>query len=128
MRLVVEVDIRGPIADGRAVRELDAALEDAVEAVARQAYANVMGILNAEIRNPTPYYETQITVDRAGADRVVHDRGIVYGPWLEGVGSRNRPRPGFPGYHAFRRATQQTESEAPALVERAIRPHLERMR
>lgn len=127
MRLVVEVDIRGPIADGRAVRELDAALEDAVDAVARQAYANVMGILNAKIKRPTPYYETQITVQELGADRLVHDREIVYGRWLEGVSWRNWTT-SFKGYRAFGNAASTTRLQADRLVQHALAPHLERMR
>jgi hypothetical protein len=31
----------------------------------------------------------------------------VYGPWLEGVGSRNFPVTRFRGYHAFRVAAQE---------------------
>lgn len=123
----LHIDAHGPIFDRMADREIDAFLEQAKDDVAAQAHANVAMFLNAQIRNPTPYYETQIITQRAGADRIVHDRGIIYGPWLEGVGSRNRTTR-FKGYASFRKAFQQTEREAPALLQRTLQPYLERMR
>lgn len=127
MAIEIEVEVSGPIADGTAEAVMADFLEDAKDTVAQQAYANVMTFLNASIRNPTPYYETQIIVQSAGADRIVHDRGVIYGPWLEGVGSRNSPVTRFPGYHSFRRAAQQTESQAGQLLEHTLQPYLRRL-
>lgn len=126
MELRIEVDASGPVFDGRADAAVLAFEEQAKDDVAAQAYANVMMFLNAQIRNPTPYYETQIITQRAGADRIVHDRGIIYGPWLEGTGSRNRTTR-FKGYASFRKAAQQTEREAPAILDRTLQPYLGRM-
>ena len=122
----IDVDISGPLFDGRAEHELRAAENDIADAVARQAYANVMTNLNASIKNPTPYYETQITIDSSIADRTVHDRGVIYGNWLEGTGSRNKTTR-FKGYASFRRAAQKTEAEADRIAEHALQPHLRRM-
>jgi hypothetical protein len=122
----VEVTTSGPLFDGRYKAELRAALDDIEDAVAQQAYSNVMANLNASIRNPTPYYETQIVVQNAVTGREVNDRGIVYGPWLEGVGSRNATSR-FKGYSSFRRAAQKTEGEAGPIAEHALRPHIARL-
>lgn len=122
----VVIRASGPLFDGQARHELDAAIKDISEAVGQQAYSNVMTNLNASIKHPTPYYETQILVQNFAADTVVHDRGIVYGPWLEGTGSRNRTTR-FKGYHSFRRAAQKTEREADRIAEHALEPHLRRM-
>jgi hypothetical protein len=46
----------------------------------------------------------------------VHDSGIVYGPWLEGVGSRNAPVTRFAGYSMFRKVAQQIERKAPDML------------
>ena len=54
------------------------------------------------------------------SDVVVHDRRIIYGPWLEGVGSRNATTR-FKGYSSFRRAFQELERQAPRLVEQDVR-------
>lgn len=122
----IEIRTHGPLFDGRAAHAVTAFLEEAKDDVAHQAYSNVMANLNASIRNPTPYYETQVTVDRAGANRVVNDRGIIYGPWLEGVGSRNKTTR-FKGYFSFRRAVHKTRTEATGVAERTLRKYLPRM-
>lgn len=122
----VEVVFSGALFTGHPDTVIDAFLDEAVREVAQQGYSEVMGILNREIRNPTPYYETQILVQPIQEDLVVHDRGVVYGPWLEGVGSRNQATR-FKGYHAFRRATQKLEREAPVLAERLLPKYLARL-
>jgi hypothetical protein len=122
----VDVDRSGPLFDGRA----DRAARDYVDAVqlevGKQGLAEVHTILDASIRHPTPYYETQLVVERAAPDVVVHDRGIVYGPWLEGVGSRNKTTR-FKGYFAFRRARHRLEQLVPAIAERVLQRFLRRM-
>lgn len=123
---VVEVDVSGPIFDGRALAAVDAFLEDAKDEVGAQASAEVHLILDRSIRHPTPYYETQVHVERAGMDRSVNDRGVVYGAWLEGVGSRNLTTR-FKGYHAFRIATAVVEQRVEELVQPALRRHLPEM-
>jgi hypothetical protein len=120
----VEVRASGPLFDGRAPGIIQDFLEDAQMAVGAQGLADVHRLLDASIRHPTPYYETQLTVQRLASDVVVHDRGIVYGPWLENGGSRSAI---FAGYHSFRRARQELERKVPALVEPALRRHVARL-
>jgi hypothetical protein len=85
--------------------------------VAGQALAEVQLNLDRSIQHPTPYYETQIMIQRQGDDMVVHDRGIVYGPWLEGLSHRNQTTR-FKGYRAFRRATEEMRrTRAPQLAQ-----------
>jgi hypothetical protein len=110
---------RGPYFDRRRPAIIHAMERDCVEQVAQQAYAYVMTNLHSSIRHSTPYYETQVTNDRRGDDRRIHDRGVVYGPWLEGTGSRNRTTR-FKGYASFRRATQQADKDVPRLVARVV--------
>lgn len=111
------ITVSGPLFNaGTTRRVVDGFLDEATREVANQGLANVQLLLDRSIRNPTPYYETQIVVQRMADSRVVHDRGIVYGPWLEGTGSRNRTTR-FKGYASFRRATQQLQLQAPGLVD-----------
>lgn len=123
---MTEIFFEGPIFDGRAARAAHDFCHAVADDVAQQGRSDVMSNLNASIRHPTPYYETQITVDRAGTDRIVNDRGIIYGPWLEGVGSRNATTR-FKGYHSFRRAAQKLQGEVPRLAAYTLRRFLERM-
>jgi hypothetical protein len=43
----------------------------------------------------------------------------VYGPWLEGVGSRNNTTR-FKGYHAFRNAAQALQQRFEGMGERLL--------
>ncbi|MEU4804314.1 hypothetical protein [Actinosynnema sp. NPDC023587] len=126
--MTIVVVASGPMFNGRAVEASGEFLDAALDEVAGQGYANVMSNLNASIQNPTPYYETQVTVDRAGSDRVVHDRDVIYGPWLEGTGSRNSPETSFRGYRSFRRAAALLDKQALELSEHVLQRYLPRMR
>lgn len=122
----VTVVISGALFTGHPDRIIDAYLDDAAREVAAQGYADVMDILNASIKHPTPYYETQVTIDQARDTLVVHDRGVIYGPWLEGVSSRNTSTR-FKGYAAFRKATQRLKTKAPQLAQRLLPKYLGRL-
>lgn len=119
----MEVVLKGPLFDSRAPATFRAIGEDCEREVAQQGYAYVRTNLNASIRNPTPYYETQIVVQKRAGDHVIHDRGIIYGAWLEGVGSRNKTTR-FKGYFSFRRARQQLEADVPRICSQVVVRHL----
>jgi hypothetical protein len=122
----VEIDVSGPLFDGRAAAAVAAFAEDAAREVQAQAYSEVMTNLNQSIREPTPYYETQIAMSRDAGDYRVHDRGVIYGPWLEGTSSRNRTTR-FRGYASFRRAAQSIQAKVPQLVQAALARAIQRM-
>lgn len=122
----VTVTIRGSLFDGHPDAVIDAFLDEAAREVAQQGYADVMDILNREIKNPTPYYETQVVVDAAREGFVVHDRNVIYGPWLIGISSRNA-RSRYKGMHHFRRAGQALARKAPQLAERLLPKYLGRL-
>lgn len=117
----------GPMFDGRAQREVVAFMDELKVAVADQASADVHHIAEQSFKHPTPYYETQIHRFRRSRTEVVDDRGIVYGPWLEGIGSRNRTTR-FKGYHLWRRATEQARAAVPRLARSVLARHLRGMR
>jgi len=119
----VLVVMHGPLFEhGRADEIVDEFLHDAKKTVGDKALANWAENLDSSIRHPTPYYETQILNEPDGDAYVVNDRGIIYGPWLEGVGSRNRTTR-FKGYFSLRRAFQKLHGE----IENVIEPHVRRM-
>lgn len=120
------VEISGPIFDGRASAAVERLCDEAQRAVAQQGFADVHQILNARIQHPTPYYETQITVEAMDGGQVVHDRGVIYGPWLNGTGSRNETTR-FKGYGAFRITKQELHEKVPALVDPIVKRHLPEM-
>lgn len=118
----VTVRMSGPVLEGRAPEIVNDYLDDALGEVARQGYADVMANLNTALRRPTPYYETQVTYQRMIPSELwlIHDRDIIYGPWLEGTGSRNRTTR-FKGYASFRRAAQTLDRRAGELAEYVFR-------
>lgn len=120
--MTATVTLSGPIFDGRRDQIMSDLIDEITNRVGGQAVSDVHKNLDVSIRHPTPYYETQIALKKEGASAIVHDNKVIYGPWLEGTGSRNSPRTRFPGYASFRRATQQVEREAPDIV----RPILDR--
>jgi len=122
----VQVTITGPIFGGAAAGATTLFLAEAQRRVAEQGLANVQQYLDRSIRHPTPYYETQIVVQTLGQDTVVHDRKIIYGPWLEGTSRRNQTTR-FKGYASFRRATQALIPRVPALINHILAGYLDRL-
>ncbi|MGV9803926.1 hypothetical protein ACWDTP_38425, partial [Mycobacterium sp. NPDC003449] len=57
----------------------------------------------------------------------VNDGGVVYGPWLEGTGSRNAPVTRFRGYATFRRVKAMIDRRAPGIAQRLLRRYIGRM-
>ena len=96
-------------------------LQRAQEDVAQYANVRIHTMLEQRIRNPTPYYRTQPTIERPPGQQIIHDRGIEYGPWLEGTSSRNRSST-FKGYHAWADALAQTDQASQAIIEQAFEP------
>lgn len=85
-----------------------------------QALAEWHRILDQRIQQPTPYYETQLTLRRIPDGAQAHDRGVVYGPWLEGTSRRNALS-SFKGYHAARLAAEATAARVDTLTEPVVR-------
>jgi hypothetical protein len=123
----VEMRASGPFFNGLAALAVEGMLHEVVHEVASQALAEWHGFLNSSIQHPTPYYETQLMVQPMSTlQEVVHDRGIIYGPWLEGVGSRNQSTR-FKGYASLRRAFQSAKAKAGALAAVALSRFIGRM-
>jgi hypothetical protein len=111
----VQITISGPVLEGRVSTLIAAMIEEMRYRLAAQGLSNVQRNLDRSIRHPTPYYETQIMVERSGVDWTVHDRKIIYGMWLEGLSHRNTTTR-FKGYHSFLRATEELQHQAPAIL------------
>jgi hypothetical protein len=124
----IEVDLSGvPLAQGNGGAILDAWMVEVKESFARQGLSQIGYWMDVFFRDPTPFYETQVTIDRRGDDRVIHDRGVIYGPWLAGVGSRNAPS-SFKGYTHWRRTFQWLENEeGPRIIDRHLPKLVDRL-
>jgi hypothetical protein len=119
--------VSGPWFDARGDMYVDDMCAEIVDKVTQQGYSEVMLLLSMTIRNPTPYYETQVQhYQVSDFEGVVDDRGIIYGPWLEGVGSSNQSTR-FKGYHNWRDATRILQKYASDLAARARDRFADRM-
>lgn len=121
-----EVNFSGPIFNGQAAEAAKAFTEEATHAISRVTLNTVRVNLNSSIRVNTGHYVSQVHTDRAGVGDRVNDGRMIYGPWLEGTGSRNRSTR-FKGYWSFRRAAQEINGRADAIAEAVLPPSLSRM-
>ncbi len=97
----------GPLLDGEApgiIKRLDHELG---EKVSDAGVDMVKAFLDNVLKHPTGYYRSRVTQNSGR----ISDSNVVYGPWLEGVGSRNQ-RSRFKGYATFRKVTQQLQNRA----------------
>ena len=123
----VTVITKGPMFDGRAVRALDRLADDATEQVADQGVTDVRQFLDSVLKNPTGFYQSRIQTDRKTRDRsVVTDSQVVYGPWLAGVGSRNKTSR-FKGYAHWRRVAQQLQRNVVRITRPVVRRRVRQM-
>jgi hypothetical protein len=123
------VTIHGPLFDGQARGIISDMCDDIAEAVADDGRELVLINLNDSLQTQTPYYTTMIDIhpDDGPHSMAAGDNGVVYGPWLEGIGSRNAPVTRFKGYASFRRAAQGLEQTAGATAQRVAEPYIARL-
>ncbi len=117
---------RGPLFDGRArgaLRDYRKAVE---EALADDLLINIQTRLRLVLRNPTGYYQRRVRKTRATGHPRVTDSRVIYGPWLEGTGSRNVTT-SFKGYSTFRLMAQRTQRNAVRIAERIAPRYVARM-
>lgn len=121
-----KASLAGQILAGRPERVTQEALAYALSQAGQAAIEHVHRILDQSIRHPTPYYETQITLDVPPGHVRVHDRDVPYGPWLEGVSPRNT-RSRFKGYHAFQKTTTWLEPRVQGIADDAVARYISRL-
>jgi hypothetical protein len=122
----IEIRVSGALFDGRMRALIAAMIDDMKYAVASQVLADWQLNMDRSFQHPTPYYETQVTVQPVGEDYMVHDRGIVYGPWVEGTSSRNSTTR-FKGYASLRRAVDGVrQHKADQICQRIAREYARR--
>lgn len=115
---MTDIEYDGPFFDDAEYASLARHMvTDVEDTVARRGVPVVRNTVSSSIRVDGGPYADRHVVAEAGE---ILDNNAVYGPWLEGTGSRNSPTTRFPGYHSFRRATQQVEARADEYAQPAI--------
>lgn len=71
-------------------------------------------------KHSTGNYRRNLESKVSGISGVIHDNGVVYGPWLEGTSSRNQTTR-FKGYTSFRKTRDKMDGMAQGLLETHIK-------
>lgn len=123
------VNLSGPFFDGRRDTIMRGIIKEVEEDLAKATEIQVVRNLIAKIKVPTPHYWTQVETrgNPGGEGLSVWDSYIIYGPWLEGVGSRNFPKTRFKGYASFRRAATAVQRRAHTVANKTLRIVIRRL-
>lgn len=117
----VLVVFSGPLFDGRAEASLAKMADECQTEVAKAVEDTWQSYMDASFRHPTGAYQSHVNIARRDRDSVVSDgwpeSKLEYGPWLEGIGSRNSPVTRFPGYHALKRAADAVRHDTDAICQ-----------
>lgn len=121
------VGATGAISNGTAERIIIDGTDGIAEQLAQKTVAAVQTRLDSVLKNPTGYYRSQINATKVqDGSYSVSDNDVVYGPWLEGVSSRNDTT-SFKGYHTFETVSDQIEPELGSAIDDYIDTLLERV-
>lgn len=123
LRIRARTAYDGPLFDARARRYFRQFLDELEEDGAEFVLEHIRRTFHEDFKHPTGYYESNVRIKNGTSGREVWDGGLagpVYGPWLEGVGSRNNTTR-FKGYHAFRKAAQALELRFEDMGDRMFR-------
>ena len=140
VEISVTVDAHGPVFDGAIPGIMEAYQYHITESLGDIAVNLIKAYLPTVYKYPHDpaslhgtkhfipgLYVSDIHTDRASVDlNLVHDTPVVYGPWLEGVGSQNATTR-FKGYHTFRKIAQQLDVEAGGIANAEIQPYIAEM-
>ncbi len=121
-----DVDRSGPLFDGRAEKAVADACDDAEKSIATLGASMIRTELNNVLKVQTPIYRFKVVAGPTHPHWQIHDQGMVYGPWLEGTGSRNRTTR-FKGYATFRRMVSRIQERGNSIAQNVVVKYLGRM-
>lgn len=126
-RIKIDHKLTGPVFEGKATPLIQQFLVDASQTLAEKGVEFVLDVTHARFKTRTPVYETRVSVRPLSTNRLeVWDQGIIYGPWLEGTGSRNAISR-FKGYRMFRKAKNRLDTERREILREPIQRLIRRL-
>lgn len=123
----VEVRASGPIVDGRGAEIIQKWRREWEDHWGRVTNDRVHRRLATVLKHPTGYAESRVRTERVGDGVRTDMSGLIYGPWLEGVGSRNSPVTRFPGYHTYREVGAWVQREVGGSSDRYVEILVDRL-
>lgn len=123
----IEFTKKGPFFNANQVEATFAALSDEIRTeLAQETLDFLINALKGDFKHPTGRYISNLAIMDTEAATMITDNGVVYGPWLEGVSSRNA-RSRFKGYAEFRKAAAMAENKAAALADSVAAKYVGRL-
>jgi hypothetical protein len=138
MQIEVDFKATGPLfkAGGpRLEREINGAIKELVQMgeerlseTLRPQPAGVFLSVTEAAKNKasTGHYRRNISTEFGNLGALITDGGVVYGPWLEGIGSRNQTTR-FKGYASFRRVGDWLNGKSRDVLKAYARRFVKRM-
>mgnify|MGYP003138581545 CR=1 FL=1 len=139
MRIESKVEMKGKLFERIAPRILNQIINDGVTELVQVGESYLMENLSigglyqgtllpsgARKQTSTGNYRRNIRTTTKNLRGIIDDRGVVYGPWLEGVSPRNQSTP-FKGYAAFRKAMQKMEDKKVAVFRAHVKKYIRKM-
>lgn len=126
----VTFDTSGPLFNGQAERILDDFTDEAVWAITKVGRGDLGIHFITHFKHPTGYYESRVEAVKGAVHTFmshIHDNGVVYGPWLNGTGSRNFPVTRFKGYRSWPIVAAALQQKAVPIAESVLPPFLARL-
>lgn len=148
----VTVDARGPMFDGLAEAAVGAYVYRLASRVSQEGVNRIRAYLPTQYMylghnggtpqaNPIPPNAGELAAaihyERASSEIAqITDDPVTYGAWIEGVSDlnmviwphrRNPPPRRFPGYHAFRKISDQLNRDAEDIATKELQPYLTEM-
>lgn len=119
VKLGFEIKARGPLFDGRTERKVEYSLQATIKYLVEVGWRLLDSILQKRPRGvylsveqaekgkeSKGNYRAHLMMTTQGSRYgEIRDGGVIYGPWLEGISTRNQTTR-FKGYSAFRRVAQ----------------------
>jgi hypothetical protein len=129
--LDMTMEVKGPVFDRRGRDMVERAMEHAMNDLVEQSEAHIsemarprpapgVYLSRGEGGRSTGNYRRNISGKTQGLTGTLSDGGVVYGPWLEGTGSRNQTTR-FKGYQMFRKTRQWAEEKSSEIANAHLR-------
>lgn len=120
MPVSISVKTSGPFFSSMAPGRIQAAIKDSISELVALGERDVKGQLYTGHGLISGHYRRSIHGEVVSSMLgKVHDSGVVYGPWLEGVSERNKASR-FKGYAMFRNATQRLNEKGKGVLQKHV--------
>jgi hypothetical protein len=120
LRVRTNMRFDGPVFDFRGRQAFRRFRDELEEESAEFVLDHIKDTFHTHFKHPTGYYESNVRIKNSTEVWDGGFAGPVYGPWLEGVGSRNNTTR-FKGYHAFRKAANALDRRVEDMGDRIFR-------